>query len=86
MISNLYCIYDVKAEAYLLPFFVQNENILRRMITDTLNDPNHQFTKHPEDYIVYELGSFSDREGKLEAKTATVLFKLIDFKAKAEEK
>ena len=86
MISNIYSIYDVKAEAYLTPFFMQNDALLKRTIKDTLQDPNHLFGKHPEDYIVYFGGTFDDTTGTFELEdTLKVLFKLIDLKAPTEE-
>nr|QJB19806.1 MAG: nonstructural protein [Microvirus sp.] len=64
---KMYCIYDVKLEVYHTPFFcLYGEKELRRMLTSIVNTPGdvalHQF---PEDFDVYELGSFDAEEGKL---------------------
>ena len=85
MISNIYTIYDVKAEAYLTPFFLQNEAILKRTIMDTLSDDNHMFGKHPEDYIMYYVGEYDDQTGQIVSpETPTVLWKLIDLKGDSQ--
>lgn len=86
MITNIYTIYDVKAEAYLPPFYMQNEGLLKRTVLDTLADPNHLFSKHPEDYILYYAGTFEDTTGEFELEDALqVVFKLIDLKPSSKE-
>lgn len=81
MIVNIYTIYDVKAEAYLTPFFLQNDAILKRIILDTLSDPEHLFAKHPEDYVVFKCGTFDDQTGDITPlQPIHVMYKLIDFK------
>jgi len=86
MIINLYAIYDSKAEAYLMPFFMQNDGILHRTALDTLQDPSSLFAKHPEDYIMYHLGTYDDQSGLvLPFDVPKVLWKFIDLKPPQEE-
>lgn len=57
---NVYTVYDSKAEAYLQPFYFSAKGQAIRAFTDMANDQNHQFYKHPEDYTLFELGSWED--------------------------
>lgn len=58
-----YCVcsvYDTKAEAFITPFFVPNMAMALRALGDAVRDREHMFGKHPEDYILFELGKFDD--------------------------
>lgn len=59
----IFSVLDVKAAAYLPPFFLRNENEARRVFGDACNDANHQFGRHPEDYICYRVGIWDDAVG-----------------------
>lgn len=61
---NMYCVFDEKAEAYLPPFFVQTEGQALRAFTDAVNDPQHNFGKHPHDYTMWFVGTFSDAKAE----------------------
>jgi len=56
----MFSIYDSKIEAYLQPFFMPTKGAAIRAITDTLDDREHMFAKHPEDYTLFHLGTFED--------------------------
>lgn len=60
-------IHDTKAEAWLNPLFFQSEAQAIRSFSDAVNDPNSEFSKHPEDYNLFVLGLFDQRTGELEA-------------------
>ena len=64
MKQNIFTIYDSKAHAYLTPFFLHQDGMALRIFTDCVNDPNHQFGKHPEDYTLFSIGSWSDDKAK----------------------
>ena len=61
MKTGIFTVYDTKTAAYLPPFFMQTKPAAIRAITDCVNDPEHQFAKHPEDYILFYLGMFDDQ-------------------------
>lgn len=67
---ELFSIYDTKAEAYMTPFYLANKNMAIRVFSDCCNDPNHQFGRHPEDYILFSLGEFNAQTGKHEMNRA----------------
>lgn len=61
-----FCVRDEKAEAFLPPFFLHAIGQAMRAFADSVNDPAHQFGKHPEDYSLFEIGSFDDALGRFE--------------------
>ena len=66
MLMYVFTVRDSKAEAYLNPFYVQNESLAVRAMKDCINDENHSFAKHIEDYALYALGTYDDVSGKFD--------------------
>lgn len=66
MIYKVYSVFDSKIEAYLQPFFMQAKGQAIRGFSDLVNDKNHVFGKHPEDYCLFELGSYDDSSAKFD--------------------
>ncbi len=62
---RIFVVFDSKARAYLPPFFLPEAGQAVRSFKDAVNDPKHAFGQHPEDYTLFEIGTFDDREGKL---------------------
>ena len=63
MIHKVFSFYDSKAEAYLPPFFMKAKGEALRFFSDLANDKtnaNNPIGKHPEDYTLFELGTFYD--------------------------
>jgi hypothetical protein len=67
MIYRMFTVYDVKAEAYLVPFFARTRGEATRMFANSANDPNHQFFTNGEDFSLYALGEYDDSDGSIEA-------------------
>lgn len=57
---KIFSVFDVKAGAYLPPFFLPETAVAVRCFSDCVNSDDHQFGKHPGDYTLFELGSFDD--------------------------
>jgi len=53
-------VHDVKAEAYMPPFFAPTVGMAHRMFEDACKDENSQFSKHPEDFRLFEIGTWDD--------------------------
>lgn len=66
MMLHIYSVYDSKAKAFLPPFLILNDAMAKRIFGDCVNDPTHQFSKHPEDYSLFCLGSFDDQNALIE--------------------
>lgn len=65
MISRVFSVHDQKAVAFLPPFFFGTVGQAVRAISDCVTDPNHSFGNHPEDYTLFEVGSWDDSTGVL---------------------
>lgn len=60
---NVYSVHDLKASAFLPPFFMANDAMACRIFTECARDSKHQFGKWPGDYILYRIGTFDDLLG-----------------------
>lgn len=81
MILQVYSVYDAKAEAFMTPFYMQAKGQAIRAFTDTVNDDSHAFSKHPQDYTLFEIGSWDDSNGSLISLDTPVSLGLgIEFK------
>lgn len=78
MLKKMFSIYDEKSEAFLQPFFLDTLGQAIRAITDCVNDPNHQFNKHPSDYTLFHLADFEDTNAMIEP-CKTSLGNLVEF-------
>lgn len=62
MIHKIVAVYDTKAEAYMRPVFVQSFGAAERSFGDAVNDTSTEYSKHPEDYIMFSLGEYNDAD------------------------
>lgn len=65
MRHRAFVVFDTKAKAYLPPFFMGEVGMATRSFTDAVNGDG-PFSKHPEDYTLFEIGNFDDNTGMLE--------------------
>lgn len=61
---EIFSVWDDKARAHIVPFFLPNKDMAMRSFHDAGADPLHMFGKHPEDYRLYKMGEFEDTTGK----------------------
>ena len=81
MNHKIFTVYDQKAEAYLPPFFLPQVGQATRVFADCVNSDSHQFAKHPEDYTLFQLGTFDDNTGEILKLTVPKLLGTgLDFK------
>jgi len=66
MIQKIFTVHDGVADAYLTPFFLPNTPMAVRAICDCLSDTNHAFGKNPQDYTLFEIGTFNDATAEIE--------------------
>jgi len=64
MEHKIYSIYDTAVGAYLQPFCAQAKGHAVRLFSDSVNDESSMFFKHPDDYTLFELGSWDDDNAK----------------------
>ncbi len=60
MKHKIFSIFDVKAQAYLPPFCLPERGMAIRTFSDCVNSKDHQFSLHPGDYTLFELGVWDD--------------------------
>lgn len=66
MKMKIFTVYDSKAGVYLQPFFFNHSGGALRAFVDLCIDKSHQFGKHPEDYALFELGTYEDDKSTFE--------------------
>lgn len=63
MMYQAYSVYDIKAEAYAVPFFLHRHEVAIRSFRDAVLDPKHPMSAHPGDYQLFHVGSWDDARG-----------------------
>lgn len=61
----IYSVRDEKMQNYLSPFVSDGVVPALRSLTLAVNNPDSMFSKFPEDYSLYEIGSFDSATGRL---------------------
>jgi len=61
---KVFTVFDIKAEAYLQPFFMTATGSAIRAFTELVNDKGHNFGKHPSDFTLFQLAEFDDATGE----------------------
>lgn len=61
---KVFSMYDEKAETFSPPVFVPTRGLAERMMLESVNDPESPIFKFPEDYKLYEFGTFNPDDGK----------------------
>ena len=67
--TNIYAVYDSKAEAYMQPFFNDTHGLAIRVFEKHVNDPATIFSQHPEDFTIFYIGTFDETNGKIQPNT-----------------
>lgn len=65
MTHKVFSIFDVKAKAWLQPFFASNAAVAVRMFERAVNDPNSDLHRFAADYTLFEVGSWDEVDGDL---------------------
>lgn len=66
MLLQAYSVYDRKALQYHAPFFTHTDGAAIRSFADLANDMNTTVGRHPADYVLFNVGTYSDDNGSLE--------------------
>ncbi|AXL15417.1 nonstructural protein [Microviridae sp.] len=80
---KMYTIYDSKAEAYMKPFYARTRGEAIRSCEQAANDPESQFFSYAEDYVLFEIGEFSELTGELTTKTGEAVIKMNELQKMA---
>lgn len=63
MITEVYSVLDKAIGAFLPPFVCRSRGEALRSFMDACSDGKHQFTAHPDDFVLYQLGRWDDNNG-----------------------
>lgn len=69
---HVFSIFDSKAENFNNPIFLPAVGQATRLFGDQVNDETSPFNKHPEDYTLFQIGTYDPMSGKLEPLTTPI--------------
>lgn len=73
---------DAKLNTYMNPLFFQHAGQAMRAWTEVCNDPQTMPAKYPEDFALYQIGTFDAEKGEFTTQTASLLATAADVKQK----
>lgn len=79
MKTQLYAIWDAKAQAALKHFEADNDRCALRLFITAANDPNSDFSRWAADYTLFHIGSYDPQTMLLEKCTPENLGCAITF-------
>lgn len=59
---TVFSIYDAKSEGWSKPIYSRNPATCQRELRDVLSKAETPYSAHPEDYTLFELGTWSEFE------------------------
>lgn len=62
---QIFSIYDKAAQVYNRPIFAPTVGMAARMFEDECLREESDIGKHPEDYVLFQIGSFDDQTSDL---------------------
>ena len=82
MMQVIVSVKDTAAQAFGRPVFVPTVSVAVRSFRDEVNrsDSKEDMAQHPEDFELYELGSFDDSTGKVEVIEPRLVARAKDLK------
>ncbi len=80
MKMKVYSVFDNKGGNYGTPFFALEDGIAARLFTDLVQDNQSTVNRHPEDFSLFKVGEFDDREGKIKSQLPIHLTSAVSVK------
>lgn len=81
MTIKVYAVKDTAAGEFMSPFYVQNDQMLRRVVRQAVNsEQKNVFNEFAEDKQVYCLGEFDSLTGLISSKTPDLILNCVDLK------
>lgn len=65
MTLKVFAVYDTKGLVYGVPFFMGTIGTAVRAFSDLASDKQSAVSKHPSDYILFQIGEYDDSKGGL---------------------
>lgn len=63
MVMKMYTVKDVKTGIFNAPVYCHNTAHAMRVMSSVFQNDEHQYSLWPEDFTLYEVGSFDDNTG-----------------------
>ena len=79
MKNYLYSIFDSVAETFLPFFTAPLDAVAIRTFRDCVNSTTHHFAKNPADYTLYLIGTWYEKEGRLDTTKRNSLGNGLDY-------
>lgn len=77
---NIFTIFDTKAKAYMQPFFSKNAATALREVQSAVDNTEHGFNTHAEDYSLFHIGNYDENSGKIDPISPTHIINLVELK------
>lgn len=74
----VYGVFDSKMQSFRFKFFCATDKAAEREFGDAVNNPKSVFSQHPEDFLLYRLGSFDTVSGLLQPESPIILLGRAD--------
>ena len=68
--KKAFTIYDAKAECHSTPFFCDTVGLAIREMEQVVTDSKTSVSKYPEDFTLFEVGSYDPQSGRLSGREA----------------
>lgn len=63
---KIFSVFDSKVGAFIQPMFFRSTPEAIRAFSSACSSTDHEFSKHAEDYTLFELGTWCDESGRFE--------------------
>lgn len=70
---KVFALRDVKADAFGSPFFVPNDGIARRVLSEWVRQPGSDVAKYPAEFMLFEIGEYDNESALLTPTVPTVM-------------
>lgn len=74
---TVFAIYDAKSESWSKPIFSRNAATCQRELRDVLMKGGTMYSVHPEDYTLFEIGTWSEDKPQIDFLTAPLSLGLL---------
>lgn len=60
---QVFSVFDLKSKVFGQPFYSHNSAVAQRSFSIAVNDSSTGLFKHPEDFVLFHIGTFDDEKG-----------------------
>lgn len=82
---KVYVVHDSKADAFMMPFFMNEDEQAIRGFQDQVNNPETPFHNHAADYTLFRIGKYSEETGDLESQDKVCLVNGVEVRTSEKQ-